>query len=321
VLWQRLLTAAVGVPVFLVLICLGGWWLAGAVALLSVLGMREFYRLISLGAARHSLSETAADPDTHRIDAFWHHVWPVFRVAGYALAVLYPLPVLPILFRADVAPVPAIMVGLAFVALWLIVLLLWGVAVGLVLLASRRRPPIGYEYTHIFVTFFGMFLLPKAFAYLVWLSHLANRAAARSLSRVALAPGAGWLLLVLTAVWITDTAAYTLGRLWGRHKLWPAVSPGKTVEGSVGGLAAAVLWTAVFGHWLGLSVGHGLALGAVLGVVGQLGDLAESKLKRWAGVKDSGAILPGHGGILDRFDSLLFNAPAAYYYLRLVAGI
>jgi phosphatidate cytidylyltransferase len=133
--------------------------------------------------------------------------------------------------------------------------------------------------------------------------------------------GAGWLALVVAACWAADTAAYAVGKTLGRHKLCPSISPGKTVEGAVGGLIGAMLLTFLLGQWLGLPTGHALALGALLGVAGQLGDLAESKLKRWAGVKDSGSILPGHGGVLDRFDSLLVNAPLAYYYLRFIAGM
>lgn len=138
---------------------------------------------------------------------------------------------------------------------------------------------------------------------------------------VSVPQGAGWLALAVAACWTTDSAALVVGKTLGSHKLWPSVSPGKTIEGSVGGLLGSVLVTLWLGRWLGLSTGHALALGCALGIVGQLGDLAESKLKRWAGVKDSGSILPGHGGMLDHFDSLLANGPFAYYYLRLFAGI
>ena len=135
---------------------------------------------------------------------------------------------------------------------------------------------------------------------------------------------AGTVLLMfpIAVTWATDTGAYAFGRLFGRRKLIPSVSPAKTVEGAVGGLLVAVLGTWLYVTFLmqpfaQLSV---LPLGMILfglsvGVVGQVGDLVESLLKRDAGVKDSGRLLPGHGGILDRFDSLLFVLPVAYLLL------
>ena len=117
-------------------------------------------------------------------------------------------------------------------------------------------------------------------------------------------------------VMMTDTGAYYTGRAIGRHKLAPRVSPGKTIEGSVGGFIAAaiagVVCREVFFPEIPLL--HVIALGVIIGIVGPIGDLAESMLKRGAGVKDSGVIFPGHGGMLDRIDSLLFCAPVIYYY-------
>jgi phosphatidate cytidylyltransferase len=127
--------------------------------------------------------------------------------------------------------------------------------------------------------------------------------------------GACWLVLVVFACWAEDTAAYAVGRTLGKRQLCPAVSPGKTIEGSAAGFLAAVLVAAAFGRWFGLPLGHAAMLGALIGVLAQLGDLSKSVMKRQAGVKDSGSIIPGHGGVLDRFDSLLFSAPAAFYYL------
>jgi phosphatidate cytidylyltransferase len=125
------------------------------------------------------------------------------------------------------------------------------------------------------------------------------------------------VLFVLFTTWACDTGAYFAGRTWGRHKLAPALSPGKTIEGAVGGLAASLLMAALFGLSLHLQLGPTLLLGAVAGTLGQVGDLCESAIKRELGLKDFGALLPGHGGILDRCDSLLFTAPAIYYALAL----
>jgi phosphatidate cytidylyltransferase len=127
----------------------------------------------------------------------------------------------------------------------------------------------------------------------------------------------GYALLAMSFAWGSDTVAYFAGKSFGRHKLFEAVSPKKTVEGALGGLVGSVLG-AVIGHfWFvpQLSLAHGIPLAIVAGALGQLGDLGESVLKRATGVKDSGAILPGHGGILDRVDALLVTTVAVYVYL------
>lgn len=127
------------------------------------------------------------------------------------------------------------------------------------------------------------------------------------------------VLYVVGVTWIGETAAYIAGSTVGRHKLAPVVSPKKTVEGALAQLAASIATGAAIGAWLLPTCGWGLWLGAgaLLGVIGQLGDLAESAIKRSAGTKDTGALIPGHGGVLDRIDSLLFNLPAFYYFSRL----
>jgi len=115
-----------------------------------------------------------------------------------------------------------------------------------------------------------------------------------------------------------DAAAYYIGRAFGKHKLAPAISPGKTWEGVFGGLIAALVFATIAHFWFfrELPLKWALPLAAIMTVVGILGDLTESALKRGAGAKDAANILPGHGGILDRLDSLLFNAPLIYYFAR-----
>jgi phosphatidate cytidylyltransferase len=135
---------------------------------------------------------------------------------------------------------------------------------------------------------------------------------------------AGTVLVMfpIAVTWATDTGAYAFGRMFGKHKLIPAVSPAKTVEGAIGGLLVAILGAWIYAQFLlkpfaqlGLSPIGIVIFGIAIGVFGQLGDLAESLLKRDAGVKDSSRLLPGHGGILDRFDSLLFVLPVAFLLL------
>ncbi len=131
----------------------------------------------------------------------------------------------------------------------------------------------------------------------------------------------GWTVLsVFIAVWTCDSAAYFCGRAWGKHKLFPRVSPNKSWEGSAAGFLAAVAAFAVMRALTlpYMSPATALVCGAIAGVFGQLGDLAESLLKRDAGLKDSSALIPGHGGALDRFDSLLFVSPLLFVYLDFI---
>lgn len=128
------------------------------------------------------------------------------------------------------------------------------------------------------------------------------------------------ILFILSTVWICDTAAYFGGRKFGRKKLAPIVSPKKTVEGALFGFAGGIVWAIIISPLLSflLTFGQAVFTAILVGIVGQLGDLAESALKRSAGVKDSGTLLPGHGGALDRFDSITALAPAIYIYYTIV---
>lgn len=137
------------------------------------------------------------------------------------------------------------------------------------------------------------------------------------------ADGPSFVLFTFMLSWFSDTGAYFAGRFLGKHKLYEAVSPKKTIEGLVGGLAAAILGGAVAGHFLylrSLPLLDGLVLAVVAGALGQAGDLGESLLKRSVGVKDSGGIVPGHGGILDRVDALLVTGTLTYLYVIWVRG-
>ncbi|BBL78862.1 hypothetical protein RxyAA322_07160 [Rubrobacter xylanophilus] len=130
--------------------------------------------------------------------------------------------------------------------------------------------------------------------------------------------GRAMLLLAVVGSWVSDAGAYFCGLAAGRHRIFPVLSPAKTLEGSLGGLLATALCGGVAGSFLpDLSPSLGLLLGATVSLASQAGDLFESALKRILGVKDLGSLLPGHGGILDRIDSLLFVAPTVYYLLLL----
>lgn len=129
--------------------------------------------------------------------------------------------------------------------------------------------------------------------------------------------GRSWIFLVLFIVMASDSLAYFVGRRWGRRKLYPAVSPNKSVEGACGGFAGGLLGALIVKisffpelRWLDVAL-----LGGIVGIFSQLGDLVESLFKRSFGVKDSGNLIPGHGGVLDRLDSLLFAFPPTFYYV------
>ncbi|MFH1810809.1 MAG: phosphatidate cytidylyltransferase [Pseudomonadota bacterium] len=132
--------------------------------------------------------------------------------------------------------------------------------------------------------------------------------------------GRGWVYLVMMVTWANDTCAYFAGRALGKHKLFPLLSPKKTWEGAVGGLAGSVVGALVGHFWFATHIGlvEALVLGAVAGVLAPVGDLAESLAKRSFDTKDSGALLPGHGGLLDRIDAILITGPFIYLFAALL---
>jgi len=158
-----------------------------------------------------------------------------------------------------------------------------------------------------FVTVLGVLYISLFLSYLVLLHAGQN--------------GRQWIFFLLIVLWCTDIGAYAVGRIWGRHRLSPLVSPHKTIEGAVGGLIFSLVAAFILKKLLleDLGLAQAAALSFVIAVPGQAGDLCESALKRYFGVKDSGTMLPGHGGMLDRIDSLLFAAPLTYYCKMMIA--
>lgn len=149
------------------------------------------------------------------------------------------------------------------------------------------------------ISLFGIIYLPFFFQHIVYLD------------------GYKHIWLVFIIAWGTDTFAYLAGNLFGKTKLSPKLSPNKTVEGSLGGIFGAVILTLLFSKLVGLDNRLGLvALAIICSIISQLGDLTASRIKRITGIKDFGYIIPGHGGILDRFDSILFVAPCIYYFMK-----
>ncbi len=186
-------------------------------------------------------------------------------------------------------------------------------ALALLLLGlSLRRPERPRQVESLAATLFGVMYVGWLSAHLVLLRELPWTAGTEY------ADGASYVLLAFFLTWSCDTGAYLFGRLFGRIRPWTVISPRKSLEGSLGGLASAVAAGYVARAWFApyLSALDALALGAAVGLFGQIGDLVESLLKRDARHGDSSDIIPGHGGILDRFDSLYFAAPVVFYYLR-----
>jgi phosphatidate cytidylyltransferase len=274
---QRILFALGAIPVILGAVWIGDWALAALLAIASALAAWEFYRIAEKLGTR-----------------------PMAR-AGIALAAVLPL---AIHARYLGLPVNAV-VSIPFAAV-LVLALLGGVIFAR---GVTGRPLESVSLTAFGIAYTGAML---SFGY-------ALRYHEYAVGRIA---GTLLLMFALVLVWISDTAAYAVGRALGKRKLIPAVSPGKTVAGAVGALVtcAAASWALVrfvlvpYGQ-LGLRPIHAVLFGIAISVATQLGDLAESLMKREAGVKDSSHIIPGHGGVLDRIDGMLFALPVAYWLL------
>jgi phosphatidate cytidylyltransferase len=282
---QRLVVAAVGIPAVVLALFLGRWVMGPVLAFFCAGAALEVYRLAE-----------------HR------HVaplrWP--GMAGAAALVLI----------ATVRPG----VAAAAPALWTAII---GFLLLLSLLAVGARGAEGKPLLVVAVTGAGALLPAGGMMYAIFIRHLPVEAPPGASGMWASLAGVGLVAFPLMVTWVTDSAAFFGGRRWGRRKLAPGISPGKTVEGGVAGLAGGMIGGTVAGMalnlWLGIPfpVWAGAAGGLVIGTLSQLGDLAESVWKREAGVKDSGSFFPGHGGILDRMDSLLFTIPASYWWLTL----
>jgi phosphatidate cytidylyltransferase len=173
------------------------------------------------------------------------------------------------------------------------------------LIAYSHIPDLSRD---LMVNVLALLYIPLLLGHFVWLRYLSD--------------GQWWVFWLLMVIMAGDTGAFYVGRTWGKTKLYPEVSPGKTWAGVVGGIAAAVIVGLALGRWAlpGVSLAALAWLALLLAVVGLLGDLFESMLKRQAQVKDASEILPGHGGMLDRLDSLLFTAPLVVYIRLFLIG-
>lgn len=197
-------------------------------------------------------------------------------------------------------------------------ILLFGIGVVLVAVAAFARPDPRDGLIAWMATVFGASYV----SLLAFVVRLGNGApdVPNTAPLAALEPERGWILLLVLAVWAYDTGAYLVGRQFGRARFLAHISPSKTYAGLVGGIVATTAVVAALLVGLGQEPWHALALGPLTALAAQAGDLAESMLKRAAGAKDSGSLIPGHGGILDRVDSFLFAAPVVTLYVVAFLG-
>jgi phosphatidate cytidylyltransferase len=204
---------------------------------------------------------------------------------------------------------------------WIVAATLVAVVLLMAAVAFTRPDPRAGFLTWATSTF-GIAYVGLLLPAIVLVGHLApfGGTATTGVGAFGLASGAAWALTLVLVVWGYDTGAYLTGRLLGNRRMLDHISPSKTVEGLAGGLVLATIAAGIGAVLIGLEPWHPLVIGPVVGLAAQAGDLAESMLKRAADRKESGFIVPGHGGILDRLDSFLFAAPVLAGYALLVAG-
>ena len=274
---QRVLSAAVFVPIIFASIWFGNPWFSIVVAIAAILGVIEFYAMVS------------------------QRVWQPLTVFGTLWTLFF-------IFNAYYAPKYSsdnlyIIVTSALITSVVALSLLWT----LFLRSSGEKAAVSWASSLAGIFYMGWLL---SYWVLIMNSYGGDW------------NGRDWVLLALFSTFAVDTAAYFVGRALGRHKMAPTISPGKTWEGAAGGLLGALVAVIVLALLLDINISYWqmVLLGFLIAVFAQLGDLVESKLKRSAGVKEASNLIPGHGGILDRLDSIVFTGVVVYYCLRWFIG-
>jgi phosphatidate cytidylyltransferase len=263
-LQQRLISAAIGLPIFIIIVWLGNPWFALLLAIIAILGSIEFYRMTSHNKIR--------------------------PIAYFGVAISFLIIISP--YYPNFITKPCI---LTFA---IIISLIW-------LLFQSSKEGAFNNWAWIMA---GILYIGWTISYWAELRNLEH--------------GREWMLCSILTVMASDTGAFFVGKTWGKHYLAPTISPKKTWEGAIGGLLCSIIASIILGIVFSLPLNYwGLVLlGFIISTLAQLGDLVESLLKRNTSVKDSGNLIPGHGGILDRIDSFIFTG-VAVYYCAIIASI
>lgn len=287
-LMARIAVAIVFIPIILWISYRGGWWLFGMISVFALTGMSEF--LIG---------------ENHRPGGF------VFWVTLLGLGVILIASYLYFQYILDFGVRQPLALQLALVPSASMIFVFF--VIGSMIYALGKRAPSDL-YTNHARLMWGILYTGMLYPFVFLVAELLN-----SQNDVPVRGGDA-LLFLFSLLWVGDTAAMGIGSWLGKHKLAPTVSPNKTVEGFIGGIAGALLIGIIMVFWRfsGVAWYHVLIIALGCSVFGQLGDLVESMWKRSIGIKDSSAIIPGHGGVLDRFDSLLFAAPFMSFYIAIV---
>jgi phosphatidate cytidylyltransferase len=291
----RVLTALVLIPIVLAIVLLTPTWVVAiAVAFITILALREYFAL--------------GDAIGHRAYRLWTifcalllivqqcHVRRVVEVVGLPPTMVFPRPPLT---EATFDSVERLAAVYSPVTLFFLFVL------GLTVLTLFTRRPLVESLPSAGISSSALLLVAFPLSFAVRLHGIVS--------------DGKWLLLFALAItWAADTTAYFVGRAMGKHPLAPHISPKKTWEGSLGGILGSLIIGYIAKFFVPIPIPHLLAMAFVGNVAGQMGDLLESAYKRSAGVKDSGSLLPGHGGVLDRIDALILCSPVIWYYLVLV---
>ena len=309
-LTTRVLVALVGIPLIVGITLMGGYVFFLFVALIAIAGLWEFYALTRA---------KGASPQVVTGMVFGMCLLAVFMYDKFHIAI-------PGIFAAAGLSVPFPSMAQEFL---IAVLIFLPLTLGIELFRGKPEALANVSTTilgSLYVAFsLGSFVgirelfVPADFPVYAYFP-VTGAAVPEDVAGLIYRWGGFTVLSIFAAIWVCDSSAYFAGRAFGKHKLFPRVSPNKTWEGAVAGCVAAVLVCMLFQRFFlpYLALRDAVICGIIVGVFGQIGDLAESLLKRDAGVKDSSTLIPGHGGALDRFDSLLFVAPLLFFYLDFV---
>jgi len=291
--WKRVATAAVLIPFIIALVLFTpNYVVAIATAIVTILALREYF---ALG------------------DAIGHRAYRLWTIFCACLLCLQQWRIGRPFAHMVVSMRPALILGsaenTAFLhkigAVYSPASLFFLFVLGLTVLTLFTRRPLVESLPAAGISSSALLLIAFPLSYAIHLHHMAN-------------DGPRLLLFALVIIWAADTNAYFVGRAIGKHPLARHISPKKTWEGSIGSMIGSLIVAYAFSFWIPIPLIHLLIMALLGNIAGQMGDLLESAYKRSAGVKDSGGLLPGHGGVLDRIDALILCIPVVWYYLVLV---